>query len=256
MIHEQVAIQDFITNVELPPPPRLRLGARRTPAQVVENLPQTIVAGSNLIAFEENTSATVRSSVSDTLLLAQLATDASKDTVHTPEQWYAKYREVLSKLGWREAAYSHIEEKFSSRDAVVHKAIIPFLTVAFGPAAAVGSLIIAALNQLSEMDKNSKWITLLERVSKRLDVTDFQFTAVENKGGNIAVHLAGAILSSEYGQTQVLFFRFKRVASDFKLVKGSFTASEERIASVGDALKKKLEKFIPDYIAEVNIGTG
>lgn len=255
MPDDQVAIRNFISAVELPAAPRVARAALSKPEKLVEDLPQRVVAGSNLIAFGENTSSTVRSSVSDALLLAQLAADAKKEAVQTPKQWYAAYRDVLTNLGWRELAYSEVEEEFSSDHSTVHQAIIPFLTAAFGPAATLGSLIITALNQLSEMDKNSKWITLFERESKRLDVTDFQFTAVEKEDADVAVHLAGAILSSKYGRTQVLFFRFQGVESGFRLVKGSFAASEERIESLNDALTKKLEKFIPTFIEALDIGS-
>jgi hypothetical protein len=256
VLHEQHAIRDFIGAVVLPPPPRVRRSVGPTSAEIMASLPQTIVAGSNLIAFDEATSATVRSAVSDALLLAQLAADAAKDTVRTPVEWYAKHREVLGNLGWREAAYSQVEEKFSSNDAVVHKAIIPFLTVAFGAAAAAGSLIIEALNQLSEMDKKSNWMTLYNRKSKRLGVTDLQFTAVERQGDDITAKLVGAVLSGDYGKTQVLFFQFKSGEADFRLVRGSFSTPENSLALIEEKLRAKLDKFIPAFIAEVDIGSG
>lgn len=218
----------------------------------IDTLPRKIVAGSNMIAYDNSISPRVRSSVAGCMLLAQLAADKSSIPA-TPKQWYDTYKEILANLGWRQTTFSMVEESFKDTNVAVHQAIIPFLAAAFGPAAAVGSLIITALQQLSTIDKNSPWITLFDRESRRLNVSDYQFTAVEDKGVDTVVHLAGATLSSTYGRTQVIFFKLTSVTTGFEMVKGSLTASSNLLEVMDEDLKLKLRHHIPIYIQKIPI---
>jgi hypothetical protein len=249
-------IATFISSAKLPTAPRLKRGLAK-PKDVLGDLPDKIVAGSNFIAFSEDSAPSIRSSVSQALLFAQLAADqsAKEKAVQTPAEWYAAYRDVLNRLGWREAEYAEVEKEFSIDHGSVHKAIIPFLIAAFGPAATVGGLIVTALQQLEKIDEKSKWIKLFERESKRLEVSDFQFTTVDTAGEDVAVKLAGAVLSSEYGRIQVLFFKFKGTESRFRLVKGAFAASTEQVTALNQQLTNRLADFVPAFIEKVDIGT-
>lgn len=247
--------RQFISNAELPVPPRRAMGLAGDRTSI-DDLPRGVVAGSNLIGFDDGVDSGIRASAAQALLFAQLVADkkAERNQVRDVSAWYAEYRNVLRNLGWAETHFGELEQELKANEGSVHKAIIPVLTAAFGPAVAAGSLIITALQQLEKMDEDSAWITLFQRQSRRFEVSDFQFSVVDIDDDQVVVHLAGAIFSSEFGQTQVLFFKFKGQNAKVRLAKGVFSASTESVASIRDELQKKLKKFIPSFIREADIG--
>jgi hypothetical protein len=137
----------------------------------VDKLPDGIVAGSNLIQFPPDTRSDIRSSVALCLLAAQRVA-ANDPVVLTPSQWLDRHNTVLQNLNWLNEGGGVTRSKFDSVNVAVHQAIIPFLAAAFGGAVGAGVLILAALRQLQEMDKDSPWITLFDRQSRRFDVTE------------------------------------------------------------------------------------
>lgn len=250
MSAEISSISRYVSGLDIPTAPfsaALDASAINTDA-----LPDRIVAGSNLIAFDEPLGNKLRSSVALSLLLAQLAVDKSP-LVANPTQWYNTYESVLNNLGWRTSAFGVHQEEFSSTNAAVHEAIIPLITAAFGPAAAAGTLLISALEQLNEIDKSAPWITLFERESKRLNVSDYQFTAVVDNGTNIEVHLVGAVLSASYGRTQVLFFKLTNSTTSLDMARGVLSASANLLEAMEEDLSIKLQRHTSSFIQQVEI---
>ena len=96
-----------------------------------------IVAGSNLIQFENSINPVLRSSVALSILAAQRVA-SSDGGVADPDQWI-EHRNMVPKIltGWWKA-----NSEFDSNEVAVHNAIIP-------------------------------WTTLFERESRRFDVSEF-----------------------------------------------------------------------------------
>src|SRR4030088_2788641 len=99
----------------------------------INNLPNGIVTGSNLIQFPATASPELKSSVALSLLAAQRV--ATNDPViQTPDQWLQRHNAVLENLNWFNEGGAFVNSQFKSINVAVHEAIIPFLTAAFGPA--------------------------------------------------------------------------------------------------------------------------
>ena len=218
----------------------------------IDKLPNGIVTGSNLIQFPREASPEVKSSITLSLLAAQRV--ASNDSVVlTPRQWIDRHNTVLTNLSWQVATGGTVDSEFDSINVAVHEAIIPFLTAAFGGAAAAGVLILTALKQLKEMDKNSPWITLFDRASRRFDVTEYQFSVVEVAGDQVTLRLASARFDASFGKTQVLFFKVSKEHAKFTAANQNLSANAALLVDMNDGLKAKLAGFTKAYIQALPI---
>jgi len=130
----------------------------------------------------------------------------------------------------------------------VHEAIIPFLAAAFGPAVAAGALILTALKQLKEMDKNSPWITFFDEQSRRFNITEYQFSVVQVVNNNVQIKLAAARFDASYGQTQILFFKIKQENAAFQSASGTYSTQADLLAEMNTALKAKMAGFTATFI--------
>jgi hypothetical protein len=250
--------EDVVAYVEsLPLPSLARAEVARDPnAPVVdmEHLPDLVVAGSNLIEFDQSAPADAREAITGALLIAQLHADQVKPKTLT--EWYDTYTSVLKRLGFRLSEDSRGVETFSNKNAAVHEAIIPLLVAAFGPGAVATSLIITTLHQLQQIDPDKKWITIFEERSKRLQAADFQFAAVQAPDGaaDAEVRLAGATLSGEVRHTQVLFFSVDTNKTKLEIAKGKLLASKTVLQHANPKIQERLKNFVDDFVAAVDIG--
>jgi hypothetical protein len=154
----------------------------------------------------------------------------------------------LENLNWLNEGGGFVNSQFRSINVAVHEAIIPFLAAALGPAAAAGALILTAIKQLKEMDQNSPWITLFDRQSRRFNITEYQFSAVEVNNNNVQVRLAAARFDASYGATQVLFFKIKQEHAAFQSASGTYSTQADLLTEMNATLKAKLAGFTTSFI--------
>ena len=213
----------------------------------IDNLPAGVVTGSNLIQFPPDAKPELKSSVALCLLAAQRV--ASNDpVVRTPAQWLDRHNTVLQNLNWLDEGGGAAEDTFSSVNVAVHKAIIPFLAAAFGGAVGAGALILTALKQLQDMDKNAPWITLFDRQSRHFDVTEYQFSVVEVVGDTVHLRVAMARLDASYGKTQVLFFKVKQESATFEHAHQAYAADAALLTDLNGDLRAKMMPLTKSYI--------
>ncbi len=216
----------------------------------VNALPNGLVTGSNLIQFPTAAARELKSSVALSLLLAQRV--ASTDTaIVTPQQWIDRHNMVLTNLNWMSGGGGTVKSQFKNINVAVHQAIIPFLTAAFGAAVAAGSLIITALKQLADMDKNSPWITLFDRQSRRFNVSEYMFTVVDVQDDIVRLNMASARLDATFGTTQVLFFKVMNQAASFESASAKFSAQSSLVTEMNADLQNKLAALTRSFIASL-----
>ena len=245
---QSAALRSYIANLPVGAP--LSSMAEETKAVNtidIDNLPNGIVTGSNLIQFPSDASPELKSSVALSLLAAQRV--ATNDpVVLSPAQWLDRHNTVLQNLNWRNEGGGVAKSQFDSIDVAVHQAIIPFLTAAFGGAVAAGALILTALKQLQEMDKDAPWITLFDRQSRRFEVTEYQFSVVQVVGDTVHLKVAAARLNASFGKTQVLFFKLKTQKAEFEQANQAFSMEATLLTEMNADLKVKLMALTKSFI--------
>ena len=145
----------------------------------LDKLPAGVVSGTTLIDFSATSSQTIRASVSLAMLFASRVASKAMTKDDDEDDWLAAYTTNLSKMGFALAGSAIVSSRFKKTGLQVHKALIPFLTVAFG-GGAVGPIILAGLKNLQDMEKDSPWVTLFDRETRRFNARELHFAAVSS----------------------------------------------------------------------------
>jgi hypothetical protein len=226
----------------LPPPPKFTDGQ------------QGLAIGSQLTEFTSNVTAVIRPAVSNSLLLAQLAAEKANLGDPDTKAWFTTFNTVLGKVGWLPVGGEIMTQQVSDRDAELHKAIIPVLMAALGPAAAASSIIIAALRGLQSMNEDSPWITLFQQKTHRANVAQFGLNFVDggDKGG-AALKAVYFSLTATKLLTQVLFVRLSEANATITTEQREAMLSAAAIEAAQDSLQAKLGSHIADNIKSIDI---
>tara|TARA_R110002110_G_scaffold260260_1_gene475883 strand:- start:65940 stop:66653 length:714 start_codon:yes stop_codon:yes gene_type:complete len=226
-----------------------------TPPDYASGGNQTVAVGSQIAEFSENVPVELRPHVSNAFLLAQLAankllkTDPTKNT----SDWYGKYVEVLSNIGWTLEGDARTVREVAGSSLEVHKEIIPVITAALGPAAAAAATVIAVLNGLSNMNKDQPWITLFSHESQRASANQFQISYADVEDGVPVITLLGFELDAENAVTQILFFKFGAAEAKLRTFDVRMSLNESIFASVKDAIQARLVGYTLNYVGAIEI---
>jgi hypothetical protein len=245
---------EYLRSIELPSARARSAGEEVTPPAFVAS-PQVVTVASQLCEFTSSVAPSTRSTLSNCLLLAQLAADkAFGSPASDIYRWYDKYHEVLRNSGWLLADIDFREQALSVDGAFVHKEIIPVITAFLGPAATAGSLILQVLNSLNQMQQDEPWITLFQSESQSLKGGKFQMSLVDtNANGDAeARHLSVSVEASQR-VTQVLFFKLRGQATRLQRAESVMTMSPTALSKAGPIASARVAEHVADYIMNVDI---
>jgi hypothetical protein len=104
---------------------------------------------------------------------------------------------------------------------------------------------------LANMDKDSPWITLFDRQSRRFNVSEYMFTVVDIQGDLVRVKMASARLDASFGTTQVLFFKVTNQNAQFQSASAKFSAQSSLLTEMNSDLQVKLTALTRSFIASL-----
>jgi hypothetical protein len=220
----------------------------------LDKLPAGVVSGTTLIDFSAVPDQEVRAGVSLSMLFASRVATKKTNQIQDADEddWLAHYTNSLGDLGFALAGSAVVKSKFKKTGLRVHKAIIPFLTVAFG-GAAVGPIILAALTNLQDMNAGSPWITLFDNQSKRFTTRELHFAAVSSTAADTSIRYAVARLNVALNETSVLFFRLTDASADFESVTTTMSANNSLLAMNEPTLRERLGNLSTSFIKDAEI---
>lgn len=243
----------FIEALPITDPHESVLLTEAAPSVDINNLPEGIVSGSTMIGFEPDLSTELRKSVALCLTAAQKVAKADS-VAASPDLWVERHDMVLRGLNWVSTGGGTVFTERDVSNMAVHKAIIPFLTAAFGTAATATSLIITAIEQMQQMNANAPWITLFERESRRFDVSEYRFATVGLSNGIVVLRLAAARFIAQQERVQVLFFKRNDLQVSFNLASRVLTANTDLLEEMNESLARKLLGHTNDFVEELDFG--
>ncbi|MGG5890104.1 hypothetical protein ACLF3G_23530 [Falsiroseomonas sp. HC035] len=244
----------YIQSVELPSARSRGPGDAPPRPPEFTDAPQGVAIGSQLTEFTSRVGEAIRPAISNSLLLAQLAAEKANPGDQDPRAWFGSFNTVLGQVGWVPVGGVRATQEISDRDAELHKAIIPVLAAALGPAAAAGSIVISVLQGLQAMDEDAPWLTLFRRKSQRASVAQFGINFIDGgDGGGAALKAVHFSLTATRVLTQVLFARLSEVNASVSTEQRELMLSSATIAAAEDPLEKKLGRHIADNIMNIDI---
>ena len=113
------------------------------------------IVGKNIVSFSADISVDRHTDVLNSLLFAQLASDKKYDQEKQTEEWYNRYREVLTTIGWVAQEFSFEDLKFSGNLFSLDKIILDLVKKERI------TLINKSLDALKKMEDNDDRLKLL-----------------------------------------------------------------------------------------------
>jgi hypothetical protein len=244
------ALRTLVRTLDLGPEP----AAARGPATPLRAIPVSdgLIVGGNMLAFSENVAPPARDVVSLCLLYAQEAANADA-AVYNPDLWVDRHDMILKGLGWTATGGATQFTRFEKSGVSVHKAVLPLLTAALGPAATAGALILTGLTQLQTIDKDQPWITLFDKESRRFEHSEYRFLTAEHQGDAILLRLAALRFTAVAERVQVLFFKKKDTEIEFTIATRTLAADPLFLDEIEPLLRDRLLSRASDLIKSIDL---
>lgn len=215
---------------------------------------QAIVVGSQIAGFSEEVDPSIRPSISNAFLLAQLAANKHL-AVHGGDSnaWYAAYLNVLANIGFTIEGDAQAKQVVTGTSLQVHQEILPVITAALGPAASAAATIVTVLKGLSNMDKDKPWITLFSQESRRAEANQFQVSHARVVEGKPRVTLLAFELEAESSVTQILFFKFATDEAKLKHFEMNLSVNATAFDSAKAMIAARISEHITSYVSQIDI---
>lgn len=248
---------NFITQAQLGPaqPIALKMAiAPDVPLQLGQ-LPPGVVAGPALIDFSTTAEAHLRSSIALAMLFASHAATAQASAMPSDnaDAWLERYTANLDQLGFARTGHALVDSRFDQTGVAVHRAIIPFLTVALG-GETLGPVLLAGLRNLSEEEANAPWIALFDRQCRRFSAQEMHFATVSSSPTQTSIRYAIARLGAKLSGTGALFARVTRARAHFHSATTTMTASNALLSAIQPELQARLENQARTFIQAAFLG--
>jgi hypothetical protein len=214
----------------------------------LDQIPAGVVSGKTLIDHSAAPVLELRAGVTLALLFAERVATKAMQPGASQDAWFNAFKANMASLGFAVQGSAFTTQTFKAKGLFVHKAIIPFLQVALG-GAAVGPIIIAALQNLSEVDKDKPWITLFDQQSRVFTTSETHFAAVSNGDTSTTIRHVAAQLDFAASETNVLFFKFKKNKVDFKSASTTMTIDNESLAKIEPQLRARMAVDVQNFIS-------
>ncbi|MFM9829078.1 MAG: hypothetical protein ACKVOB_10120 [Sphingomonas sp.] len=210
-------------------------------------MPAGIVAGPALVDFTNAPDPSIRAAIALALVFASRVATAATTATDSADTWLARYTQALDNLGFARSGHALVEQRFAKTGMALHRAIIPFLTMALG-GAALGPVILAGLQNLSDAESSAPWIALFDRHSRRLDVHELHFAAVENSAAETHIRYAIARLNVQLSSATILFSKITRAKANFHTAATDMTVSNALLTAIAPDLRARLEADLHAYV--------
>jgi hypothetical protein len=160
----------------------------------------------------------------------------------------------LTSIGWVQEGIATASHEVSGDTLQAQKEVIAVITAALGPAAASASIVLAALNGLKEISKNSPWITIFDRQSQTRTVQQFQMGYVRADAARMPqINVACFELSATTKVTQVLFFRASSANAVLRHQECRFSLNETFFNALKSDIKKRIAEHLPGLVSAIEI---
>ncbi|WP_241898510.1 hypothetical protein, partial [Pseudomonas syringae] len=173
-----------------------------------------VVAG-GLIAFAEGVSRMNKNDVLDSFLFATLAANKAFKAETQVDQWYDKFNEVLSNLGWlptnwKDSRYSAAQQRFTM-DEVGLEILGSVIAAAALPGPASLLMLEVAADAVAALSVKKEPLRLFESQTKTHRGGSFRIAScIESADGYVVLSMAAVSFQADSEVTNVLFWGVSR----------------------------------------------
>jgi len=205
---------------------------------VVTQSYEAYVDHSSLVAFDREINDKYRNDVLNSQLLAQLAADkhAKRETI----EWYRKYQEVLTSIGWIIKKSTSGKDEIVGNKMTVQKVILGILTTIIPGVNAV-QLIGATLGALEGLAAKDGRIKLFEKSSHTEYAANFQVSTSYEAGNGLETALCIICLTSEAKITSLIGVDLSSIQAKLKYRTQIMELNENAYDAIREQINFKLK---------------
>ena len=245
------SLKDYLAKLELSGPPTgmpdLRGADRLLRDGLISNDLQMAIDGGSLISFVQNVSAAQKTDILMSMLFAQLAANKAHNRFTEAENWYHKYTEVLTNLGWLVDQFVFIgklnEQNRFRMDAAA-------LEVIKAVASLRGlSMLTEGLKALESLESDKKQFAIFDFNTSSEGLGNFQLGIAEvAENGAVSLSMGGFYFKSVDRQKRFLFFSWSSRKVNFWAAAQSMTLNEELYSKLRETVAGRLATTAEYYI--------
>lgn len=251
---------DFVRSVELPPEDKAlesAIARARDDVGPMADDPEgeetASVVGGSLASFTANLTGQNRSDTKNATLFAQLAADAAFNRQSQPMDWYNKYVDVLSQIGWNRPGFNFSSYTSGGTTVQLDQAV---LTILGGLATANEiAMVTATMNALEGLSDDSKQMTVWDSKSSDGSQGNFQILpCTREDNGDVAMILTGMQFVAHHSETRFLWFSWSSDSIKIEKAAARFVLNEDIYEEVREAIVERLGDRATKYVAEIPLG--
>ena len=243
------SLKDYLAKLELSDQPLAMLARESNPLPdglISEDL-QAAVDGGSLISFVQNVSAVQKTDILMSLLFAQRAANFAHNRFTEAEDWYDKYTEVLTNLGWFTNQFA-FTGKLNKQNKFRMDATA--LEVIKAVASLKGlSILTEGLKALESLESDKKQFTIFDFNTSSEHLGNFQLGIAEvAENGAVSLSMGGFYFKSVDRKKRFLFFSWGSQKVNFWAAAQSMTLNEALYSSLRETVVGRLASTAGNYI--------
>lgn len=214
-----------------------------------EGKAEAYVNNKSLLSFVAEVSGQLREDVLNSTLLAQRVADHFYNKPDNQGEWYKKYFEVLSNIGWSVEVTDYVKYETNENLFEMESAVIGILTSLVGQDY-IG-MVKGTLDAIKGLADGDDIIKLFESSTQVYSKSNFQIGTVVQKNETVSMGLGSFLLTSATVDRRVLFFRGTRDSFNLEYNTLKSTLTEESYNDARGLVQEKLGQSTKKYIAKL-----
>ncbi|KTB57666.1 hypothetical protein [Pseudomonas syringae] len=222
----------------------------------VEKTAEAAVVAGGLIAFGEGVSRQNKDDVMNSFLFATLVANRAFSAETQSDQWYDKFNEVLSKIGWLSTHWNYSRfnagrQRFTM-DEVGLEILGSAITAAALPGPASLLMLKVAADAVAALSAKKEPLRLFERQTKTHRGGSFRIAScIESQDGTLNLAMGAVSFKTNSEVTNVLFWEWQDTSvetwkgeDNLVLNTGLYARHRELIQQrLGDSAKSAIDEF-------------
>lgn len=203
------------------------------------------VVEGNIVSFTQGMSRQNKEDVMDIFLFASLAANKAFNQKTQRKEWYDKYTEVLTAMGWISTNWKYEETQATAQRFTMEQAglevIGSIIAAAALPITASAAMLKVAADTVNALKISNKPLRLFERQSKSSHGGSVRIvTCNESEDGTVTAVLAVVSFSTRLDVTNVLFWEWNRADVETYKEGDGLALASHHYANLRAAVQKKL----------------
>jgi hypothetical protein len=224
---------------------------RRALESAEEGKAESYVSNKSIISFVSNVTEQARQDVLNSTLIAQLAADKKFPEEGQMTDWFKKYQETLTNIGWTVQGKEFSKFQTSQSIFEMDNVIIDILTTAIGGSAlAIIVKTIQAFKKLSDIDNR---LLAFEKNTHTLTKGTFLIAIVDETNEALSMKIGAFLLTASNEIRQILFFKSTKDKTELSYSSSDCIFNSDVYSIVRNSVLTKLGNKASEYIAEIDI---